>query len=46
MWGETETAGGEKVATQVFRRGVIKVRRQESINLEILIITITIRLCL
>ena len=35
MWGETETAGGEKVATQVFRRGVIKVRRQESINLEI-----------
>merc|ERR1712147_568135 len=25
MWGETETAGGEKVATQVFRRGVIKV---------------------
>ena len=36
MWGETETAGGEKVATQVFRRGVIKVRRQESINLEIM----------
>ena len=25
MWGETETAGGESVATQVFRRGVIKV---------------------
>jgi len=25
MWGETETAGGENVATQVFRRGVIKV---------------------
>jgi len=25
MWGETETAGGETVATQVFRRGVIKV---------------------
>ena len=36
MWGETETAGGDKVATQVFRRGVIKVRRQLSINLEIL----------
>ena len=36
MWGETETAGGDKVATQVFRRGVIKVRRQLSINLEIM----------
>ena len=33
MWGETETAGGETVATQVFRRGVIKVRRQLSIIL-------------
>merc|ERR1712137_162791 len=25
MWAETETAGGETIATQVFRRGVIKV---------------------
>ena len=33
MWGETETAGGETVATQVFRRGVIKVRKQFRVNL-------------
>ena len=25
MWAETETAGGESIATQVFRRGVVKV---------------------
>ena len=32
MWAETETAGGETIATQVFRRGVIKVRKQLRIN--------------
>ena len=47
MWGETETAGGETVATQVFRRGVIKVRRQLSIIFYLIIDTfIIIRLSL
>ena len=31
MWAETETAGGESVATQVFRRGVVKVSERSGI---------------
>ena len=30
MWAVTETAGGESVATQVFRRGVVKVINKHS----------------
>ena len=30
---ETETAGGESVATQVFRRGVIKVSRSQTLDI-------------
>ena len=31
MWAETETAGGESIATQVFRRGVVKVSGRSGI---------------